>query len=260
MDTLARGFFVGRVVTATGTLICALSISGCGGGTQSKDEIEILCGTSFRAPMEKLVQQYEAATGKRALLVFGGSEDHLPKVKLKATGDVYVTHTPYMQYTDEAGALLRQVDVGYLAPVLVVPKENPKQLARFEDLAREGLRVVLPNPEFSTCGEMVFGLLEKKGIKDAVMQNTGNDLVKHHSMVGNHLQVGARDAGIMWNGVAHNFRDSVDIVALPYEYDEEIQVSVMGLSYSEKRPAVQEFLDFVEKNGADVFREFGYVK
>jgi molybdate transport system substrate-binding protein len=210
--------------------------------------------------MERIVERYEAATGQRALLVFGGSEDHLPKVKLKASGDIYVTHTPYMQYTRDGGALLRQVDVGYLAPVLVVPQGNPQGLQRFEDLAREGLRVVLPNPEFSTCGEMVFGLLKKKGIQDAVQNNVGNDLVKHHATVGNHLKVGARDAGIMWNGVAHNFRDAVDIVPLPYEYDTEIRVAVMGLSYSKKQAAVQQFLDFVEQHGPTIFQEFGYVK
>ena len=81
--------------------------------------IRILCGTSFRAPMEEIVKQYEKASGSSASLVFGGSEDHLPKVKLKATGDVYVTHTPYMRYTKEADALLRDVRVGFLAPVLV---------------------------------------------------------------------------------------------------------------------------------------------
>lgn len=226
----------------------------------SDEEIEILCGTSFRAPMEKLVEMFEAETGHKAVMVFGGSEDHLPKVKIKAAGDIYVTHTPYQQYTREAGALLRDVPVGFLAPVLVVAKGNPKGLSRFEDLANEGLQVTLPNPEYSTCGEMVFALLEKKGIKDAVTENAGNALMKHHSEIGNHVKLGSADAGIMWNGVANNFRDDIDIVPLPYEYDEEIGVSVMGLSYTKKKELVEQFLDFVDKHGKEVFAEFGYVK
>ena len=39
---------------------------------------------------------------------------------------------------------------------------------------------------------------------------------------------GAVDAAIMWNGVAHTFRDSVDAVPLPYEYEREVKVYVMG--------------------------------
>ncbi len=223
-------------------------------------DIHVLCGTSFRPPMEEIVKQYKKASGSRVLLVFGGSEDHLPKVKLKSIGDVYVTHTPYMQYTKEADALLREVPVGFLAPVLVARKGNPAKLKKFADLAKPGLRVVLPNPKYSTCGEMVEKLLRKKKIKEAVMKNVGNALVRHHSIVGNHVKLGARDAGIMWNGVAHKFRDSIAIVSIPYEYDTEISVAVMGLSYTKHRKAVEQFLDFVEQRGKKIFEKFGYVK
>jgi len=229
-------------------------------GDSVPEEINVLCGTSFGPPMEELKDRYKKATGGEVILTFGGSEDHLPKVKLKSTGDVYVSHTPYMQYTRDANAMLREVEVGFLAPVLVAQKGNPKGLERIEDLAQPGLKVVLPNPDYSTCGEMVFGLLEKKGIKDAVMANVGNDLVKHHAQVGNQLKLGARDAGIMWNGVAHNFLDSIELVPIPYEYDEEIRVAVMGLSYTKKKESVERFLDFVAKHGKDVFQAYNYVK
>ena len=98
-----------------GLAVGMLLSSGCGQPAQqigpqpavpSNQEIEVLCGSSFRPPMEKLVEMYEQETGAKVGLVFGGSEDHLPKVKLKAVGDLYVTHTPYMQYTREADALL----------------------------------------------------------------------------------------------------------------------------------------------------------
>jgi len=224
------------------------------------EEITILCGTSFGPPMEKLVKMYEEATGNRAVLAFGGCEDHLPNVKLKAIGDVFVVHAPFIQYTREAGALLREEVVGHLAPVLVVRKGNPKNLKTIEDLAQPGLGVVLTNPEFSTCGEMVMDMLDKKGIKEAVMKNVGNDLVKHHSTIGNQLKLGARDAGIMWNGIAHNFLDAIEIVPAPYEYDTETCVSILGLSYTKKKEAVEQFLDFVKEHGKQVFAEYGYVK
>jgi molybdate transport system substrate-binding protein len=224
------------------------------------EPITILCGSSFRPPMEKITKMYEKETGGRTELSFGGSEDHLPNVKTKSAGDVYVTHSPYQQYTQEAGALLREVKVGFLAPVLVVPKGNPKGIKKIEDLAKPGLQVILTNPEFSTCGEMTFALLEKKGIKDAVLENVGNAMFKHHSEVGNKMKLGLGDAAIMWNGVANNFLDAIDIVPVPYEYDEEIVVSVMGLSYTKHPKQVQKLLDFVEANGKEVFKEFGYVK
>ena len=257
-----------RSVRITKTLFAAAPVIGvlwlCGGcsdnASQAGPEIHVLCGSSFRPPMEQLAAAFEKETGTRVLLDFGGSEDHLPKVKLKSTGDVYVTHTPYQQYTRDADALLREVPVGFFTPVLVVEKGNPKGIKSIEDLAKPDLGVVLPNPEFSTCGEMVDKLLEKKGIKDAVLKNVGNALMKHHSQIGNDLKLGVRDAGIMWNGVAHEYADAIEVVPTPYEYDEEITVSVMGLSYTKNPELVNKFLDFVAAHGKDTFTEFGYVK
>ncbi len=156
--------------------------------------------------------------------------------------------------------MLRWVQVGYVAPVLVVKKGSNLNIQSIEDLTRPGLRVILPNPEYSTCGEMVFKLLEKKGIKDQVLANVGNAQVRSHAEVATAIKLGHSDAGIMWNGVAHNWLDAVEIVPTPYEYDEEIRVGVMGLSYSKKQELIEEFLQFVEAHGEEVFRQFGYVK
>jgi len=256
----------GRVRVSSGALLACVmvvlvSFVGCGKQeSPTAQEVEVLCGGSFRQPMERMAEVFEQETGIRATLAFGQSEDLLPHVKLHSRGDLFVTHDPYARYTEEVGALLRYVTVGHVAPVLVVKKGNPKDIRRVEDLLRPGLRVCLPNPDFSTCGEMVFGLLERKGIKDAVLENVGNALFRSHAQVGSNIKLGHCDAGIMWNGVAHNWLDAIEIVPSPYEYDEEIRVTVIGLSYSKKRDLVEQFLTVAEDRGEDIFREFGYVK
>ena len=232
-------------------------VGGCGGG--GTEEPVILCGSSFRRPMEKLVEMYEKETGNRLTFSVGGSEDHLPNVKKKTAGDLYVTHTPFMQYTKDADALLQEIEVGFLAPALVIRKGCEKEVKSIEDLAQEGLVVVLPDPVSSTCGQMVEELLKKKGIHDTVSKNVDAHM-KHHPEIGNHLKIGTAEAGIMWNGVANEFSDAVDVVPVPYEYDEEIKVAVMGLSYSKKQEQVKKFLEFVEKHGKQVFADHGYVK
>jgi len=250
-----------RFRSAIGAFALAWAISGCGREKAAQPrEIEVLCGGSFQGPMEKLGRLFEQKTGIRATLVFGQSEDLLPHIKLHSQGDVFVTHDPYAQYTKDADALLRYVIVGHLAPALVVRKGNPQKVERVEDLARSGLRVCLPNPEFSTCGEMVFGLLEKKGIQEAVMKNVDNALFRSHSEVATAIRLGHRDAGIMWNGVAHNWLDAIEMLPTPYEYDKEIRVAVIGLSYSKNRKEVEELLTCAETEGPAVFKEFGYVK
>lgn len=237
-----------------------LYVTGAASAADDSDELMVLCGPSFGPPVERLVEMYQKETGVKAVISFGGSEDLPPQVKIGRIGDVFVTHDPYMKYTQDSKAMLRWIHVGHVVPALVVKKGNPKKLKRFEDLARPGLKVLLPNPDFSTCGEMVFKLMEKKGNKDAILKNVGNAMFRSHGDIGNKMKLGAGDAAIMWKGVVHNFRDAIDIVPCKYEYDEEIRVGVIGLSYTKQKPNVERFLKFVDKHGKAVFKEFGYVK
>lgn len=229
-------------------------------GPGEKEELVLLCGSSFVPPTEQLCSEFAAKTGIEVVTTVAGSEDFLPLVKAGHKGDILVTHDPYLDYVGDANALAEHVQVGFVAPVLAVQKGNPKGVASIEDLTRPGLKVALSNPEYSTCGEMVFQLLEKKGIKEAVMKNVENRLTKGHSALGTFLKTQAVDAVIMWNGVAHTFGDSVDIVRTPYEYDEEIRVHIIGLSYSKEAESLRKFIEFARNRGPEIFAEHGYVK
>ncbi|NQT02926.1 MAG: substrate-binding domain-containing protein [Planctomycetes bacterium] len=243
-------------------VFCLLAVSACSKketGDKSR-ELELLCGSSFPKPMEQLCAEFTAQTGIQVPMTIAGSEDFLPLVKAGQKGDILVTHDPYLDYVRDANSLFDYVHVGFVAPVLAVQKGNPKGLTGIQDLIQPGLKVALTDPQYSTCGEMVFALFEKKGIKEAVMKNVGNRLTKGHSNLGNFLKTQAVDAVIMWNGVAHTFRDSLDVVKTPYEYDEEIRVHIIGLSYSKEPEALRQFINFARTKGPEIFAEYGYVK
>jgi len=223
-------------------------------------ELVILVGNSFIPPTEQLIAEFTEKTGVSATYTTGGSEDLLPHVKAQQRGDIFITHDPYLDYTKEAKSYSDHVQVGFVAPVLAVQKGNPKNLSSIDDLTKDGLEVALSDPQYSTCGEMVRDLLKEKGIYDAVMENVGNRLTKGHSNLGNLLKTQTVDAVLMWNGVANTFTEHLDIVKTPYEYDNEIKVHVMGLSYSNQPEAVRRFMEFVRERGEAVFSEHGYVK
>jgi molybdate transport system substrate-binding protein len=244
-------------------LFGSLVAAGCGGREKTaaeKKELVVLCGSSFVPPAEKLIEQFKAKTGVDVVTTSAGSEDFLPLVKAGKKGDILITHDPYMDQVKEAKAYLNNAEVGFVAPVLAVAKGNPKGIKTLKDLTQEGLRVGLTDPQYSTCGEMVFKLLDKQGIKDAVLKNVGNRLTKGHSNLGTLLQTGAVDAVIMWNGVANTFKEHLDIVPTPYEYDTTIRVHVIGLGYSKHPELVKQFVSFAKEYGKAIFASYGYVK
>ena len=227
---------------------------------KSKRELVILCGSSFVPAMEELRKEFTAETGISAVTTVAGSEDFLPLIKAGQKGDILITHDPYLDYARKAGALADRVQVGFVAPVLVVQKGNPQGLKTIGDLTRPGLRVALSNPRYSTCGEMVFKLLEDKGLKEKVLKNVENRLTKGHANLGTLIKTEAVDAVIMWNGVAHTFKDSLDVVPTPYEYDTEIRVHVIGLRYSKHSELVEKFIQFARTRGKSIFARHGYTK
>ena len=227
---------------------------------QSHRELILLCGSSFVEPTNKLCAEFTAKTGIEVVTSVAGSEDFLPLVKTGQRGDILVTHDPYLDFVKEAGVLLDSAHVGFVAPVLAVQKGNPKKIKAIEDLTQPGIKIALSDPKFSTCGEMVAELIEKKGIKDGVMKNVENRLTKGHSRLGTFLKTQVVDAVIMWNGVAHTFRESVDIVPAPYEYDSEIKVHIIGLNYSAQPELVKQFIEMAQTRGPEIYAEFGYTK
>ncbi len=254
------------VVAASALLLfgCRAKKESSAEQTKSSDsrgeELVILAGNSFIQPTEQLIAEFKKHTGISATFSTGGSEDLLPHVKAKQRGDIFITHDPYLDYAKQAGSYSNHVYVGFVAPVLAVWKGNPKSITSIDDLAQDGLKLALSDPRYATCGALVADLLEKKKIKEAVMKNVGNRLTKGHSNLGNLMKTRTVDAVIMWNGVAHTFREHLDVVRTPYEYDSEIKVSVIGLNYSRRPDLVKRFMEFTERNGPGIFAEHGFIK
>jgi molybdate transport system substrate-binding protein len=252
----------GAAVLLAAAGLFMLITGGCGTGEDQAipDELVLLCGSSFVKPTDALIAEFTKKTGINVVTTTAGSEDFLPLVKAGQKGDILVTHDPYLDYVSEAGALEDHASVGFLSPVVAVQKGNPKGIKSIEDLTRPGLKVALTDPKYSTCGEMVFALLEKKGLKDKVMANVENRLTKGHSALGTFLKTKTVDAVIMWNGVANDFRDDLDTIKTTYEYDNEIRVHVIGLNYTSRPDLLKAFIAFAKEKGPAIYAGHGYVK
>ena len=247
---------------ATAGALSILLVTSCAKKPAAKqpEELVVLCGSSFVQPVEQLCSEFREKTGIAMTSTVAGSEDFLPLVKTGQKGDILITHDPYLDYVRDANALADHVQVGFVAPVLAVQPGNPKGIKNIQDLAQPGLKIALTDPQYSTCGEMVFALLAKKGIKDAVMANVGNRLTKGHSALGTFLKTQVVDAVIMWNGVAHTFKDGLEVVKTPYEYDQETRVHIIALKYSKHSDTLKKFMEFARSRGPEAFAAYGYVK
>lgn len=255
-------------IVAIAMLSGLVFLAGCPRGNNEEsaggnEELLLLSGSSFIKPATRLAEEFKAKTGIVIVCSTGESEDLLPQVKAKQKGDIFVTHDPYLDYVRDAGSLSDSAHVGFVAPVVCVAKGNEKlkkKITTVDDILDIDMTFAMSNPAYSTCGEIVRDYFKKKGKWEALKEKVGNHMTKGHGKLGTLLKTRAVDCVIMWNGVAHNFKDANEIVPTPYVYDREVRVHVMSLSYSDHQDQLAQFIAFVKERGPEVFKEYGYVK
>jgi len=239
-------------------------------GRKQDEDILVLCGGSMRAAMEEITKRYNTIYGHRAFATYGGSGELCAQLQQTRKGDIFVCHDPFMPWAEEQGLIETWTTVGHLDPVIVVPKGNPKGIQELKDLAQPGLRVGIGDRTYSTCGVIVKHMLEKLEYADAIMRNVRVES-KGHQQRCSDVAMGALDAGIVWNAVAHLFRDKLDAIPIPKEYIDavtsatfretdlrNIKVTIGITTYAKDRRRVRTFYEFATKQGMDVFEKCGF--
>lgn len=154
--------------------LAALAL-GCG----SSDEVEapsmtVFCGSASKPAMEQIAARFEAETGIQVNMIFGGSGTLLSQIELSRQGEVYLPGSPdYIIIGNRKGLLVEGSDhvVAYLVPAIITPAGNPAGVHSLQDLAREGVRVGIGNPQTVCLGLYAVELLDANALLERVMKN-----------------------------------------------------------------------------------------
>ena len=189
-----------------------------------------------------------------------GSVDigHLKNLKSKAKMDKYFVYT-------------------HNALDLMVAKGNPKGIKGIDDLGRDDLKIMLPNP----IDEGIMTFYAKKVLQNHKLWDKisgGKECkacdpspnvhftVVHHREIPEGLKAGTVDVGIVWATETKNALEeghAVQTVALPPEDSliNEVSYVIGTLTDSKRQEAASKYLDFLQTNkGQDAYAKFGFVK
>ena len=235
-----------------------------------KGGILVMCGASMRAPVEEIVRRYTEATGERVLTSYGDSGALCAQISRTGLGDIYICHDPFMPWAAERGLIERWQPVARLEIVIVVPKGNPRGIARPEDLAQPGLRLGMGDETYSTSGVMVKEMLKRLPCGEEIRRNIRME-TKGHQQRCNDVALGTLDAAVVWNAVAHVYRDRLDAIPIAEDYVDavtsatykrsdlrNVRVTVGVLACSRDKERAVRFHEFVTTRCADLFRQYGF--
>lgn len=179
-------------------------------------KLRVGCGSSMRPPAEDLAKLFQEQTGCKVLCDYGGSGIVLNHIQETKEGDVYICHDPFAYMCDDRKISARWHAIAYLHPILAVQKGNPKNVKGLKDLLRDDLEIGLSHRKYSTRGKILWMMLEKAGMAEAMKKRKFFE-ERTHTLV-NQLKLGAVDVATLWDAPARAMAE-IDVVPIEKEYE-----------------------------------------
>lgn len=216
-----------------------------------------------RIPLEAIAADYERETGQCVELRFGPSEDILTKVRLSSPtepADLFIpADDSYIHQARGMGLTAEVIPVARVIAVVLTAKGNPKGIATWSDLLKEGVRVAVPNPA-AAVGKLA---------REHLINTRKWDSLRPHVVdagtvtdAANAAKAGGVDAAIVWDAVAKgpNYKEQT-IVAVPELAAVIGRVEITVLTQSRDPAAALRFARYVgaTDRGLAHFRAAGFV-
>ena len=220
-----------------------------------KAELRVFCAAGFQKPMSELAKRYEAETGVRLNLQFGGSGALGSQLRI-AGGDLFFpADEGYLESLEDDGLLESSSAVTTLTAGLVVPKGNPKRVSGLNDLWKKGVTVSVAEKSAS-IGKFTAEVLADEGVLERIRANI---VVTKPTVTGvvSDVAIGAVDVGIAWDVVARNF-SGVAWMSVP-EFEKRKKRASIGILKKGRVVEAKKFVAFLMSDaGRIVFEKMGY--
>lgn len=191
-------------------------------------------------------------------------------------GNLKITHTPDIytagqrRITEMTDYFDQTIEYAQNKLILMVPKENPKQIKSLEDLQRPEVRIAMPNPTWEGVGEQIKTAYKKAGgqkLVDAVMETKTNDgstyLTKiHHRESPLRILNGLADVAPVWySEVAFQkmIKHPVEGIEIPVEHNITAKYMAGKLKKSKNKEAAAHFMSYLQSDKAKaIYKKYGF--
>jgi len=192
------------------------------------EPILVYCAAGLRRPVEAAAKAY----GGPVQLQYGGSQTLLANAEISRKGDLYIPGDDvYVEKARKKGLAAESLPLARMRPVLAVAKGNPKGIRTLEDLLKPGVRLAQANPDAAAVGNLVRGVLEKRGQWAAIREKT---LVFKPTVneVANDLKLGSVDAGFVWDATVQQYPELERVAGVDIDATADIAAAVLISSAS----------------------------
>lgn len=183
-------------------------------------ELVVDAAASLREAFQNLATTFEKQhKGVKVRLNFAGSQELRVQIENGASVDVFASaDQKHMAALEKQGLVKASVLFAHNEPVVVVPANNPAQLAAFADLPRaENVVLGVPEVPIGAYTEIILANAEKKFGKAFREKVTGHVRSRELNVrqVLTKVALGEADVGMVYRTDALTAKDRVKVIAIP---------------------------------------------
>jgi len=230
----------------------------CGRPAASKKVLRLYAGAGLRRGVDAVIEAFTRETDIRVEPDYGGSGMIISRAREDRDADLFMPGDVWYvdRLNEKAGLVESKTDIAYFVPVIITSKGNPKQINGLNDFFREDVKPAVGNPDACQIGRLTGRIFDKAGLDisklSAKKSLTVNELgvwVKMHDA----------DAAIIWDAIAANISDSVDVVPIPERENIVSRVVIALMKTSGDKDSAGKFIDFIAHGkGRRILKHYGY--
>ena len=245
-ETLSRFFFL---------IMIALLVffSGC---AKNETPLIIYCGSGIKGPMQEIITAFEKKYNIDCKIIDSGSYNLQTVIQETQKGDLFfrfsISSKPTLADLEE-----NILHVGSNKLVMIIQKNNPKNIQSFKDLAKDNIRIAVGDPQKTNAGKIFDKLKIELEIRDKINKNILFKSPKSSEMM-NLLIANEADVIILLKSILNSQKyQDYGTIDFPPELDTSFGIYLSELSISKNKKHTHLFSDFVRSDGEAILQKWG---
>jgi molybdate transport system substrate-binding protein len=247
------------LLVLVGTVVAASCSEGTSSAETEPVELTVFAASSLTDAFRQIGTDFAAEhEGVTVTFNFGSSTDLAGQIASEGTADVFASASgSAMELTDDDPGVSGQVDFATNSLVIVTPPDNPAGVESIEDVAADGVQLVL-GAEGVPVGDYARVALDNAGIVEAAEANVVSNEEDNASVVAK-IVAGEADAAIVYGSdVSASADNDLTAFALPDDVNVIATYPIAVVIGSANATTAQAFIDYVMGAGQATLAEYGF--
>lgn len=237
---------------------------GCGKKTPTEEQTLLVhCTMCMKLLYEELAPMYTEETGIQVNISSAPDGQMVTQLLVNPEGDVVQTGAAF--FMEKIKDVVEDVRlVAERGPVIVASKGNPGAVHSLEDFSKEGVKVLMGDPDTSGIGKVTKALFDKVGVYEQVKPNVINYL-KSSGMMMPIIKLGQADVCVSWRDITLQWMKKkgleAEVIDIPKDLADSVKqvAQVAIIKNSKQKDAARKFVDWIlSPDKKELFEAFGY--